>query len=124
MVDLCLVVSLVFKWWSENQTSKSLFMVQNVWYLNGLPSHVTLPFEYRKPILSSIQVFSIQRLLYKIMHLKWGSEYQNALVWLSDCSDFECDLNFKQVLVWSLDDHLHTKLLIFSVFRQLLCMYT
>ena len=27
MVDLCPVV----KWWSENETEKSLFMVQNVW---------------------------------------------------------------------------------------------
>ena len=35
-------------------------MVQIVWYLNGLPSHVTLPFEYCTPILSGIQVFSIQ----------------------------------------------------------------
>ena len=38
-------------------------MVQNVHYLNGLPSQVTLPFEYRTPILSSIQmnlVFGIQ----------------------------------------------------------------
>ena len=35
-------------------------MVQNVRYLNGLPSHVTLPFEYLTPILSSIQVFGIQ----------------------------------------------------------------
>ena len=38
-------------------------MVQNVLYLNDLPSHVTLPFEYWTPILSGIQmnqVFSIQ----------------------------------------------------------------
>ena len=35
-------------------------MVQNVQYLRGLPSHVTLPFEYWKPILSGIQVCSIQ----------------------------------------------------------------
>ena len=34
---------------------KSLFMVQNVQYLNGLPSHVTLPFEFRTPILFSIR---------------------------------------------------------------------
>ena len=39
---------------------KSLFMVQNVRYSNGPPSHMTLPFEYRTPVLSSIQVFSIQ----------------------------------------------------------------
>ena len=30
-------------------------MVQNVWYSNGLPSHVTLPFEYHTPIFSGIQ---------------------------------------------------------------------
>ena len=35
-------------------------MVQNFWYLNGPPSHMTLPFEYQTPILSSIQVFGIQ----------------------------------------------------------------
>ena len=62
MVDLCPVIkwSNIFKWWSENQTEKSLFRVQNVWYSTGLPSHVTLPFEYLTPILSSIQVFGIQ----------------------------------------------------------------
>ena len=31
-------------------------MVQNVWNLNGAPSHVTLPFEYQTPKLSSIQM--------------------------------------------------------------------
>ena len=36
---------------------KSLFMFQNVRYLNGWPSHVTLLFEYQTPILFSIQVF-------------------------------------------------------------------
>ena len=35
-------------------------MVQNVQYSNGPPSHVTLPFECRTPILSCIQVFGIQ----------------------------------------------------------------
>ena len=35
-------------------------MVQHVWYLNGSPSHMTLPFEYWTPTLSGIQVFSIQ----------------------------------------------------------------
>ena len=35
-------------------------MVQNVQYLNGRPRHVTLPFEYWTPILSGIQVSSIQ----------------------------------------------------------------
>ena len=35
-------------------------MVQNVKYFNGPPSHVTLPFEYRTPILSGIHMFGIQ----------------------------------------------------------------
>ena len=57
MVDLCPVV----KWWSETWTEKSLFMVKNVWYYsNGPPNHMTLPFEYRTPILPGIQVFDIQ----------------------------------------------------------------
>ena len=36
---------------SENRTEKSLFVVQNVRYLNSPPSHETLPFEYQIPIL-------------------------------------------------------------------------
>ena len=59
----------VLEWWSENQTEKGLFMVQNVWYLNGLQSHVTLLFEYPTPMLSGIQVFGIQ------MVTVLGSEY-------------------------------------------------
>ena len=35
-------------------------MVQNVQYLCGLPSHMTLPFEFQTPVLSRIQVFVIQ----------------------------------------------------------------
>ena len=35
-------------------------MVQNAPYVNGPPSHVTITFEYQKPILSGIQVFGIQ----------------------------------------------------------------
>ena len=35
-------------------------MVPNVGYSNSPPSHVTLPFEYRTPILSGIQVLGIQ----------------------------------------------------------------
>ena len=49
----------VFKWWPENRTEKSLFMVQNVLYSNDLPSHMPLPYEYLTPILSGIQVFGI-----------------------------------------------------------------
>ena len=32
---------LLFEWWSENRTEKSLFMVQNVQFANGPPSHMT-----------------------------------------------------------------------------------
>ena len=39
---------------------KILFLVQNVWYWNGSPSQVTLPFEYQTPRLSDIQVLGIQ----------------------------------------------------------------
>ena len=38
----------------------SWFMVQNVPYWNGPPSHMTLPFEYQTSLLSGIRVFSIQ----------------------------------------------------------------
>ena len=34
-------------------------MVVNVRYSNGQPSHITLPFEYRTPILSSIQMVTV-----------------------------------------------------------------
>ena len=37
----------VFEWWSENQTKFVCFVVENVWYLNGLPDHVIRPFENR-----------------------------------------------------------------------------
>ena len=40
---------LIFKWWSKNWTENTMFMVQNVRYSNGQPSHVTSPFEYRTP---------------------------------------------------------------------------
>ena len=68
MVGLCLVV----KWsgigmWSENLTEKSLFMVQNVRYSNVPPSHVTLPFEYRTPILFSIQM----NLVFRCSVFRW-----------------------------------------------------
>ena len=32
------------------------YKVQNVWYTNGLPNHMTLPFEYGTPILSISQM--------------------------------------------------------------------
>ena len=56
MVCVGLSNGLVFKWWSVHRTEESLFMVQNVRYSNGLPSHVPLPFEYWTLILSSIQM--------------------------------------------------------------------
>ena len=40
---------------------KSLLMVQNVWYLNGPPSHVALPFEYGTLKLFSIQIIPVFR---------------------------------------------------------------
>ena len=42
-------------------------MVQNVWYLNGQPSHVTLPFEYWTPILSIIQI----NLVFRCSVFRW-----------------------------------------------------
>ena len=56
---------------------KRLFIVQNVWYLNGLPSHVTLPFEYRTPILSGIQmnpVFRCSVSIQMVMNFLWVKE--------------------------------------------------
>ena len=38
----------------SNRNEKRLFMVRNVRYLNGPPSHVTLSFEYWTPILTGI----------------------------------------------------------------------
>ena len=50
---------------------ESLFMVQNVWYSNGPPSHVTLTFEYPTPILSGMQMNLVFRwLLYFRRFLK------------------------------------------------------
>ena len=51
MVDFCSFVKWsVFIWWSENQTEKSLIMVQNVWYSNCLG--VALPFQLHLQILT------------------------------------------------------------------------
>ena len=36
-------------------------MFQNVRYSNGRPCHITLPFEYRTPKLSSFHVLGIQK---------------------------------------------------------------
>ena len=42
-------------------------MVQNFRYSNGPPSHVTLPFEYRPPILFSIQMNPV----FKCLVFRW-----------------------------------------------------
>ena len=42
-------------------------MVQNVQYLNGPPSQMTLQFEYWTPILSSIQM----KLVFRCSVFKW-----------------------------------------------------
>ena len=46
---------------------KSLLMVENVQYSNGLPSHMTLPFEYRTPILSSF----LMNLVFRCSVFRW-----------------------------------------------------
>ena len=54
---------------------KSLFVVQNVWYLNGPPSHMTLPFEYRTPMYSDgycIYEFSICQRITSCQMWRWG----------------------------------------------------
>ena len=68
MVDLCPV----FKWsgfqmviWKPDW--KSLFMVHNGGFLNGLPSHMILTFEYRTPILSGIQMNPV----FKCSVIRW-----------------------------------------------------
>ena len=68
---------MILEWWSENWTEKSLFMVQNVWYLNGLPSDLTLPFEYCTPIMSGIQMVHLVHTIFFI--LQWGSEIRSSL---------------------------------------------
>ena len=52
-------------------------MVLNVWYLNGPPSHVNLLFEYLTPVLSCIQVFSIQIVTVFLNKTRTGLERQN-----------------------------------------------
>ena len=47
---------------------KRLFMVQNARYWNGPPSHVTLPFEYLTPLLSSIKLNPVFRWLLYSKH--------------------------------------------------------
>ena len=48
------------------------FMVQNVQYSNGWPSHMTLPFEYRTLILSGIQLSGIQ--MVTVYHIRGPKE--------------------------------------------------
>ena len=65
---------------------KSLIMVQNVLYLSGPPSHVTLPFEYSTPILSGIQMNPVfmssvfRWLLYFITFLRYTDEIHFLLL--------------------------------------------
>ena len=82
--------SLVFEWGSENRTKKTLFMVQNVRYSNGLLSQMTLPFEYRTPQLSGIQVNPVfgclvfRWLLYRYnWHWSWPGD-SLLVMWLSN----------------------------------------
>ena len=58
------------------QDWKSLFMVQNVWYTNGPPSHLTLPFEYRTLILSGIQM----NLVFRCWVFRWLLYYNNQFM--------------------------------------------
>ena len=44
-----------------------MFKVQYVQYLKGPPSHVTLPFDYRTPILSDIQM----NLVFRCLVIRW-----------------------------------------------------
>ena len=50
-------------------------MVQNVRYLNGLPSHKTIPFEYRTSILSGIQVLGIQLVTAQRIQIIWQTDF-------------------------------------------------
>ena len=51
-------------------------MFHNVWYLNGPPSHGTLPYEYLTPILSRILVSSILAFFIQMVTvylvIQWG----------------------------------------------------
>ena len=57
---------------------KSLFLAQIVWYSNGRPSHVILPFEYGTPILSRIQ----KNLVFKCPVFRWLLYYFQYVLWL------------------------------------------
>ena len=90
MVDLCPVVNWSDSWmvvWKMDQ--KSLFMVQNVWYLNGPPGHVTT-FQYQTPKLSIIQM----NLMFRCLVFRWllhfkekCSKYLKSLKASESCSD-------------------------------------
>ena len=61
-------------------------MVQNVRYSNGPPSHVTLPFEYRTPILSVIQMNpGFRWLLYHLFDLTICIKF---IIYLQDSSHY------------------------------------
>ena len=75
MVDLCL--SQVVRYWNGYMKTGLKKPVQNVQYSNGPPSHMTLPFEYRTSILSSIQmnpVFSCLVFRWLLYFARWESE--------------------------------------------------
>ena len=82
MVDLCLVI----KWSGILKTGllKACYVVQNVWYSNGPPSHVTLTFEYRTPILSDIQMNPVFRCLV----FRWLL-YMQKLQMLTTCMNLQ-----------------------------------
>ena len=48
--------------------------VKNVWDSNGPPSHMTLPFEHMTPVLSSIQMVTVQQLGLFLDHLLNGQD--------------------------------------------------
>ena len=87
MVDLRQVV----KWWPENQTEKSLLMVKTVRYSNGLPSHATLPFEYRTTILSGIQLFRIQTVT-ALLFTFW-EHWTSSGFWVNAAASNKCRLS-------------------------------
>ena len=102
MVDLYPVT----KWWSENRTEKSLFMIQNVQYLKVPPSHMTLPFKYWTPKLSGIQMNPVFRCLV-FRWLLYSDPHCIGLGYLQDCpSSSKCCINsqiFGCVIVAGID---------------------
>ena len=69
----------VFEWWPENQTEKSLFMVQNVRSAKSHDLTIWIPDTHtvRYSDESDIQVFSIQM----VTVFKWWSSIQ-TIIWM------------------------------------------